>query len=134
MRVRMWRAALGHRIAPGSPRSGGPGEFVLRPDPTVPWLWAQPSRRSWTLAAWSGVADPACCGEIRARRGNGGTTTGSPPLPPQHNGAAYPTDGIALDAGKTWTVQVDIDEHEGRTRAIARLGTGGPESLLPAHG
>jgi hypothetical protein len=49
--------------------------------------------------------------------------------PPQHNGAAYPTDGIALDAGKTWTVQVDIDEHEGRTRAIARLGTGGPESL-----
>ena len=34
-----------------------------------------------------------------------------------------------MDAVKTWTVQVDIDEHEGRTRAVARLGTGGPQSL-----
>jgi hypothetical protein len=34
-----------------------------------------------------------------------------------------------MDAVKTWTVQVDIDEHEGRTRAVARLGTGGPRSL-----
>jgi hypothetical protein len=34
-----------------------------------------------------------------------------------------------MDAVKKWTVQVDIDEHEGRTRAVARLGTGGPQSL-----
>ncbi|MET0764397.1 MAG: DUF1876 domain-containing protein [Blastococcus sp.] len=30
-----------------------------------------------------------------------------------------------MDAVKTWTVQVDIDEHEDRTRAVARLRTGG---------
>ena len=34
-----------------------------------------------------------------------------------------------MDAVKTWTVQVDIDEHEERTRAIARLRTGGDQSL-----
>jgi hypothetical protein len=38
-------------------------------------------------------------------------------------------DGIAMDTGKTWTVQVDIDEHEDRTRAVARLQTGGDQSL-----
>ena len=34
-----------------------------------------------------------------------------------------------MDAVKTWTVQVDIDEHEDRTRAVARLHTGGARSL-----
>ena len=34
-----------------------------------------------------------------------------------------------MDAVKTWTVQVDIDEHEGRTRAVARLRTGGSDAL-----
>ena len=34
-----------------------------------------------------------------------------------------------MDAVKTWTVQVDIDEHEDRTRAVARLRTGGDQSL-----
>jgi hypothetical protein len=34
-----------------------------------------------------------------------------------------------MDAVKTWTVQVDIDEHEGRTRAVARLRMGDAESL-----
>jgi hypothetical protein len=34
-----------------------------------------------------------------------------------------------MDAVKTWTVQVDIDEHEDRTRAVARLHTGGDQSL-----
>ena len=34
-----------------------------------------------------------------------------------------------MDALKTWTVQVDIDEYEDRTRAVARLGTGGDQSL-----
>jgi hypothetical protein len=34
-----------------------------------------------------------------------------------------------MDAVKTWTVQVDIDEHEDRTRAVARLTTGDAESL-----
>jgi Domain of unknown function (DUF1876) len=34
-----------------------------------------------------------------------------------------------MDAEKTWTVQVDIDEHEGRTRAVARLRTDGAQSL-----
>ena len=29
-----------------------------------------------------------------------------------------------MDAAKTWTVEVDIDEHEDRTRAVARLQTG----------
>ncbi len=36
----------------------------------------------------------------------------------------HPTGRIAMDAVKTWTVQVDIDEHEDRTRAVARLRTG----------
>jgi len=36
---------------------------------------------------------------------------------------------MAMDAVKTWTVQVDIDEHDDRTRAIARLTTGGAQSL-----
>jgi hypothetical protein len=34
-----------------------------------------------------------------------------------------------MDAVKAWTVQVDIDEHEGRTRAVARLRTGRDQSL-----
>jgi hypothetical protein len=37
--------------------------------------------------------------------------------------------GIAMDTVKTWTVQVDIDEHEDRTRGVARLHTGGAQSL-----
>jgi hypothetical protein len=41
----------------------------------------------------------------------------------------HPTEGIVMDADKTWNVQVDIDEHEGRTRAVARLTTGGAQSL-----
>jgi hypothetical protein len=35
-----------------------------------------------------------------------------------------------MDAAKTWNVQVDIDEHEGHTRAVARLSTGGAEPLV----
>jgi hypothetical protein len=35
-----------------------------------------------------------------------------------------------MDAVKTWTVQVDIDEHEDRTRAVARLTTGGTPPLV----
>ena len=34
-----------------------------------------------------------------------------------------------MDAIKTWTVRVDIDEHEGRTRAVAHLDTDGRQSL-----
>jgi hypothetical protein len=34
-----------------------------------------------------------------------------------------------VDETKRWTVIVDIDEHEGRTRAVARLETGDPEGL-----
>ena len=34
-----------------------------------------------------------------------------------------------MDASNTWTVQVDIDEHEDRTRAVARLRGGGDQSL-----
>jgi hypothetical protein len=49
--------------------------------------------------------------------------------PPRQNGTAHLTEGIAMDAVKTWTVQVDIDEHEHRTRAVARLHTGGDQSL-----
>jgi Domain of unknown function (DUF1876) len=37
--------------------------------------------------------------------------------------------GIAMETVKAWTVQVDIDEHEDRTRAVARLHTGGAQSL-----
>jgi Domain of unknown function (DUF1876) len=47
----------------------------------------------------------------------------------QQNGAAHRTDGIAMDAEKTWTVQVQIDEHEGSTRAVARLRIDDAESL-----
>jgi hypothetical protein len=35
-----------------------------------------------------------------------------------------------MGAMKTWTVQVDIDEHEDRTRAVARLSTGGTQPLV----
>ena len=34
-----------------------------------------------------------------------------------------------MSAVKNWTVQIDIDEHEDRTRAVARLQTGGDQSL-----
>jgi hypothetical protein len=34
-----------------------------------------------------------------------------------------------MDAMKTWTVQVDIDEHDDRTRAVARLRTDGDRPL-----
>mgnify|MGYP006177941235 CR=1 FL=1 len=34
-----------------------------------------------------------------------------------------------LDVCGAWTVQVDIDEHEDRTRAVARLRTVGDQSL-----
>ena len=34
-----------------------------------------------------------------------------------------------MDAEKTWTVRVVIDEHEDRTRAVARLDAGGAQSL-----
>ena len=34
-----------------------------------------------------------------------------------------------MDTVKTWIVQVDIDEHEDRTRAVARLQTGGDQTL-----
>jgi hypothetical protein len=47
----------------------------------------------------------------------------------RQNEAAHPNDGIAMDAVKTWTVQVDIDEHEDRTRAVARLAAGGAQPL-----
>ena len=34
-----------------------------------------------------------------------------------------------MSAVKTWNVEVHIDEHEGRTRAVARLRTDGTQSL-----
>jgi len=34
-----------------------------------------------------------------------------------------------MNAVKTWTVQVEIDEHEDSTRAVARLDAGGARSL-----
>ncbi len=34
-----------------------------------------------------------------------------------------------MDSVKTWTVHVDIDEHEDRTRAVARLSRGEDQSL-----
>jgi hypothetical protein len=34
-----------------------------------------------------------------------------------------------MDAVKTWTVEVNIDEHEGQTRAVARLRIDDAESL-----
>jgi hypothetical protein len=34
-----------------------------------------------------------------------------------------------MGAVKTWTVQVDIDEHEDRTRAVARIRAGEAPSL-----
>jgi hypothetical protein len=34
-----------------------------------------------------------------------------------------------MDAVKNWIVQIDIDEHDGRTRAVARLKTRDTESL-----
>ena len=49
--------------------------------------------------------------------------------PPQQNGTAHLTEGIAMNAVKTWTVQVEIDEHEESTRAVARLDAGGAQSL-----
>jgi hypothetical protein len=34
-----------------------------------------------------------------------------------------------MNAMKTWTVHVEIDQHEDRTRAVARLDAGGAQSL-----
>ena len=69
-------------------------------------------------------------GRVPSRRpGYGGATTGSPPLPRSRMERGIPREGSAMDAVKTWTVQVDMDEHEDRTRAVARLRTGGDQSL-----
>jgi hypothetical protein len=35
-----------------------------------------------------------------------------------------------MDEAKRWTVVIDIDEHEGRTRAVARLRTRDTEGLV----
>jgi hypothetical protein len=35
-----------------------------------------------------------------------------------------------MDDVATWTVQIDLDEHEGRTRAVARLRTQDTERLV----
>jgi hypothetical protein len=35
-----------------------------------------------------------------------------------------------VDEVMTWTVSIDIGEHDGRTRAVARLRTGDTESLV----
>ncbi|MGY1616219.1 DUF1876 domain-containing protein [Geodermatophilus sp. SYSU D00691] len=34
-----------------------------------------------------------------------------------------------MDAAKTWTVRIDIGEHDGRTRAVAHLQTRDTEQL-----
>ena len=35
-----------------------------------------------------------------------------------------------MDTVKTWTVRIEIGEHEGRTRAVARLHTGDTEHTV----
>jgi hypothetical protein len=35
-----------------------------------------------------------------------------------------------MDGVTTWTVQIDLDEHNGRTRAVARLHTRDTERLV----
>jgi hypothetical protein len=35
-----------------------------------------------------------------------------------------------MDAVKTWSVRIDIDEHEGRTRAVAHLRTRDTDRLV----
>jgi hypothetical protein len=35
-----------------------------------------------------------------------------------------------MDAVKTWTVRIDIGEHEGRTRAVAHLRTHDTDTLV----
>ena len=35
-----------------------------------------------------------------------------------------------MDTVKTWTVRIEIGEHEGRTRAVARLHTSDTESTV----
>ena len=35
-----------------------------------------------------------------------------------------------MNEAKRWTVDIDIDEHDGRTRAVARLHTRDTESLV----
>ncbi len=35
-----------------------------------------------------------------------------------------------MDVRKKWTVEVDIDEHEGRTRAVAKLLTNDTDSMV----
>jgi hypothetical protein len=37
---------------------------------------------------------------------------------------------VVMDDVKTWTVQIEIDEHEDRTRAVARLHIGDTENLV----
>jgi hypothetical protein len=93
------------------------GEKLAWPPSTMP-----PSRSCpWT----SGFRDQGFRRSPGNRRHDDRVRHGSP----QQNGTAHPTEGIAMDAVKTWTVQVDIDEHEDRTRAVARLRTDGSQSL-----
>jgi hypothetical protein len=35
-----------------------------------------------------------------------------------------------MDAVKTWSVRIEIDEHDGRTRAVARLDRDGMETIV----
>ena len=35
-----------------------------------------------------------------------------------------------MDTVKTWTVRIEIGEHDGRTRAVARLHTGDTEAIV----
>jgi hypothetical protein len=48
--------------------------------------------------------------------------------PRRHHGASTPEESDMNEA-KRWTVVIDIDEHEGKTRAVARLHTRDTDNL-----
>jgi hypothetical protein len=95
------------RRLPGG-RAHPEAEEPLLTDGVAPGL----SRLTPMWSSWSGgLSRPGSGGPAGEQRHDDRLAT----APPQKNGTAQPTDGIAMDAVKTGTVQVDIDEHEGRT-------------------
>jgi hypothetical protein len=50
-----------------------------------------------------------------------GPSPGGPPTQPYDKGAAYAEGEEQMMESKVWQVEIQIDEHDGRTRALARL-------------
>ena len=93
-------------LAAATPAQGG---WTRMPGPFARWGGPRRQRRLGT-------------GQEEAGRLAGGATV----LVARRRGPALtdPEDAMSHRVDKHWSISVDIDEHEGRTRAVARLDTG----------